>query len=58
MLRPRIDVLSTDVIKKIYTEAVAVLEKPGVRIENNEAHLLIEQAGGHVDQESAGLHIR
>ncbi len=52
MIRPRMDVLSTDVIIKIYEEAVAVLADPGVRVENQKGLLLIEQAGGTVDRDN------
>jgi len=52
MLRPKMDVLSTDLIIKIFEEAVEVLKDPGVRIENQPALSLIEAAGGVVDRKN------
>jgi len=48
-IRPKLEFLSKEFIKKIIDEAFEVLEKQGVFVENQEALKLLKQAGMRVD---------
>ena len=49
MLRPKLDTLSPEMVDQILSEALAVLEDPGVRVHNPQALDLLAQAGAQVD---------
>ena len=50
-LRPKLRLLSEDLIKKIVDEALSVLEREGVFVENAEARGLFREAGMTVEEE-------
>jgi len=50
-IRPKIKLLSDPFIKKIIDEALVILEKQGIFVENNEAIRLFQEAGMKVDKE-------
>jgi trimethylamine--corrinoid protein Co-methyltransferase len=52
MLRPKLNTLSPDLVDQIISEALALLEDPGVRVHNHEALELLAQAGARVDLEA------
>lgn len=49
-LRPKLELLSKDLIRKIYEEALVILEKQGIFVENKEALNLFRAAGMRVDE--------
>ncbi|MFC2164421.1 trimethylamine methyltransferase family protein [Acidobacteriota bacterium] len=55
--RPKLELLSVALIKKIVEEAFVLLEREGVFIENKEALSLFEEAGMKVDASSQSVHI-
>lgn len=55
--RPKLELLSDDLIKKIIHEAFIILEKQGVFVENKEALELFQEAGMKVDVSSQRVHI-
>lgn len=48
-VRPKLELLSKDLIQKIIDEALVILEKQGIYIENEEAIKLFKEAGMKVD---------
>ncbi|MBN1221783.1 MAG: trimethylamine methyltransferase family protein [Candidatus Aminicenantes bacterium] len=56
-LRPKLELLTKEMIKKIIEEAYIVIEREGVFIENKEALSLFKQAGMKVDSTSQRVHI-
>jgi len=56
-IRPKLELLSQDLIKKIINEALAVLEKHGIFVENQEAIELFKEAGANVDESSQRVYI-
>ncbi len=52
-LRPKVHLLETALVEKIVDEALAVLEREGVFVENDEARRLL-RGGGAVDDPAAG----
>ncbi|NIO48426.1 MAG: hypothetical protein GTN73_03150 [Candidatus Aminicenantes bacterium] len=51
-IRPKLEFLSKEFIKKIIEEAHAILEKHGVFVENEEALKLLKQPGMRVDEQA------
>jgi trimethylamine--corrinoid protein Co-methyltransferase len=51
-MRPKLKVLSDDLVERIISEGMALLMDPGVRVHNNDALTLLEQAGARVDRGS------
>jgi trimethylamine--corrinoid protein Co-methyltransferase len=49
-LRPKLELLSKDLVRKIYEEALVILEKQGIFVENKEALNLFRAAGMRVDE--------
>ncbi len=56
-VRPKLELLSEELIKKIIDEALLILEKQGVFIENKEALLLFKESGMRVDDEEKRVYI-
>jgi len=56
-IRPKLELLSKDLIQKIIEEAYDILEKQGVFIENQEALKLLREAGMKVDESTQRVHI-
>ena len=48
MLRPKLLTLAPGIVDQIIDEAIALLGKPGVRVHNQEALVLLADAGAHV----------
>src|SRR4030065_1420329 len=57
MLIPKLQLLDDDLVKKIISEAIAILESPGIRIHNQEALELLASANAKVDCEAQVAHI-
>ena len=55
--RPRLELLSTELIQKIIAEAYVLLEREGVFVENKEALALFREAGMKIDDSSQRVHI-
>jgi trimethylamine--corrinoid protein Co-methyltransferase len=51
MMRPKVELLSPDLVERIIAEGLALLVDPGVRVHNEEALGLLAEAGAHVDRE-------
>jgi trimethylamine--corrinoid protein Co-methyltransferase len=56
-VRPKLELLSKDLIKKIIEEALVILEKQGVFVENKEALELFKGAGMKIDSSTQRVHI-
>jgi trimethylamine--corrinoid protein Co-methyltransferase len=56
-IRPKLELLSQKLIKKIIQEALDVLEMTGVFIENQEALNLLQEAGMRVEKDTQRVHI-
>jgi trimethylamine--corrinoid protein Co-methyltransferase len=56
-IRPKLEFLSKELIRKILDEAYEILEKQGVFIENQEALRLLKEAGMKVDEATQRVHI-
>jgi trimethylamine--corrinoid protein Co-methyltransferase len=54
--RPKIELLNQELVEKIVDEGLALLEKQGIFVENQEALKLLEAAGASVDR--AGQRVR
>jgi trimethylamine--corrinoid protein Co-methyltransferase len=52
MLRPKLILLSDELVKQIIEEGFALLMNPGIQIHNDEALSLLADAGAEVDMES------
>jgi len=55
--RPKIELLSEKLIRKIIDEALSILEKHGVFVENKKALELLQEAGMEVDELTQRVHI-
>ena len=51
-MRPKLDVLTPDLVEQIIAEGMQLLQDPGVRIHNDEALALLAEAGATVDSNS------
>jgi len=56
-IRPKLELLSKDLIQKIIEEAYDILEKQGVFVENQEALKLLREAEMKVDESTQRVHI-
>ena len=56
-IRPKLEFLSEELIRKILDEAYEILEKQGVFVENQEALTLLKEAGMKVDDSTQRVHI-
>jgi trimethylamine--corrinoid protein Co-methyltransferase len=56
-MRPKLNILSEDLVPQIIDEAFGLLVDPGVRVHNQEALDLLEEAGAKVDREKQIAHI-
>ncbi|MFQ6108603.1 MAG: trimethylamine methyltransferase family protein [Candidatus Aminicenantales bacterium] len=56
-IRPKLNLLSPEFIQKIYGEALSILEKTGVFVENQEALRLFRDVGMKVDSFNKRVHI-
>lgn len=56
-IRPKINLLSQELVQKIIDEALLLLEKIGVFIENEEARSLLAEAGAYVKKDSQRVFI-
>jgi trimethylamine--corrinoid protein Co-methyltransferase len=56
-IRPKLEFLSEELIRKILDEAYEILEKQGVFVENQEALALLKEAGMKVDEQSQRVHV-
>ncbi|MBN1483227.1 MAG: trimethylamine methyltransferase family protein [Chloroflexia bacterium] len=57
MVRPKVNLLSDELVEQIVAEAMQLLLDPGVRVHNQDALDLLEQAGARVDRQSQIAHI-
>jgi trimethylamine--corrinoid protein Co-methyltransferase len=55
--RPKLEMLSPDLVERIISEALEILEEIGVFVENEEAFSFLADAGCKVDQASRRVHI-
>jgi trimethylamine--corrinoid protein Co-methyltransferase len=51
-MRPKLNLLSDELVKQIIEEGFALLMNPGILVKNNEALSLLADAGAEVDKES------
>ena len=51
-MRPKLNLLSDELVKQIIEEGFALLMNPGIQIHNDEALSLLGDAGAVVDRES------
>jgi trimethylamine--corrinoid protein Co-methyltransferase len=56
-MRPKLNILSDDLVQKIIAEGFELLMDPGVRVHNEEALTLLAEAGADVDTEAQIAHI-
>jgi trimethylamine--corrinoid protein Co-methyltransferase len=56
-IRPKLELLSRELITKIIEEALVILEKQGLFVENKQALKLFQEAGMRVDSSSERVHI-
>jgi len=56
-IRPKLELLSQKLIQKIFEEALVLLEKEGIFIENEEAQRLFLDAGMKVDRATQRVHL-
>lgn len=56
-MRPAVKVLRDEVIEEIVSEAMALLDDPGVRVHNADAMALLEEAGARIDRSAEVAHI-
>jgi len=56
-VRPKLELLSKDLIQKIIDEALVILEKQGIYVENEEAIKLFKKAGMKVDDSTQRVFI-
>jgi len=56
-IRPKMELLSQELIEKILEEATQLLEKEGIFVENEEAQKLFADAGMKVDRDSQRVHL-
>lgn len=56
-IRPKLELLSKDFIQKIIDEALVILEKQGIFVENQEALELFKEAGAKVDDSTQRVYI-
>ena len=49
MLRPKLEILDSDLVNQIISEGIALLENPGIRVHNQDALNLLANAGAKVD---------
>ena len=56
-IRPKLEFLNEEFIKKIIDEGYDILEKEGVFVENQEALRLLKEAGMKVDESTQRVHI-
>jgi len=57
-IRPKLELLSRELILKIIDEAHVLLDRDGVFVENAEARSLFRAAGARVDEASQRVHLR
>jgi trimethylamine--corrinoid protein Co-methyltransferase len=57
MMRPKLDILSNELVNQIIAEGFELLMDPGVRVHNEEALKLLADAGADVDIETQIAHI-
>ena len=55
--RPKLEMLSPDLVERIVGEAMEILEDIGVFVENDEAFSLLADAGCKVDVASRRVHM-
>jgi trimethylamine--corrinoid protein Co-methyltransferase len=48
-MRPKIELLSEELVRRILDEAYQLLEKPGVKVQSSEARQLLAEGGARVD---------
>jgi trimethylamine--corrinoid protein Co-methyltransferase len=56
-IRPKLEFLSQELIQKIFEEALVLLEKEGIFVENEEAQKLFLDAGMKVDRATQRVHL-
>jgi trimethylamine--corrinoid protein Co-methyltransferase len=56
-MRPKLNILSPELVKQIVDEAFGLLMDPGVQVHNEDALKLLSEAGADVDQETQIVHI-
>jgi trimethylamine--corrinoid protein Co-methyltransferase len=57
MMRPKLNILSDELVNQIIAEGLELLMDPGVRVHNEEALELLANAGAEVDMETRIAHI-
>jgi trimethylamine--corrinoid protein Co-methyltransferase len=57
MMRPKLNILSDELVNQIIAEGLELLMDPGVRVHNEEALELLADAGAEVDMETRIAHI-
>ena len=56
-MQPKLNILSTEMVRQIVDEAYGLLMDPGIQVHNEEAIKLLLEAGVEVDQETKIAHI-
>ena len=51
-MRPRIEFISQDLIEQILDEAFQLLMSPGIKVQDPEVRMMLDDGGAQVDQES------
>jgi len=51
-MRPKLNILSDDLVKQIIEEGFALLMNPGIQVKNDEALSLLADAGAEIDKEN------
>lgn len=52
MMRPKLNILSDELVKQIIEEGFALLMNPGIQVKNDEALTLLAEAGAEVNKEN------
>jgi trimethylamine--corrinoid protein Co-methyltransferase len=56
-MQPKLTLLGADLITRVIDEAFQLLQKPGVKVQNEEARVLLQSAGAEVDFETQVVRI-
>ena len=51
-MKPKIELLDTDLIKRVLDEAFQLMVKPGIKVSSEQARNMLADAGAHVDHNS------
>ncbi|HZD56550.1 MAG TPA: trimethylamine methyltransferase family protein [Anaerolineales bacterium] len=56
-MKPKLELLSTDLIRRVLDEAFALMRDPGIKVQSEEARRLLTEAGAQVDAVSEVVRI-